>query len=226
MAKILVVEDNLELAAVVQDTFGSQHAVEMVHSGADAMDRLKFYTFDLIILDWGLPDIEGIEVCAWYRGQKGAAAVLMLTGKDQLNEKLTGLDSGADDYLTKPFNVSELQARVRALLRRPTQFTGDLVTVGPLVLDSKNMTVTREGKPIDLLPKEYALLAFLMKYPNEYFTAEALMERVWPSESDTSPDILRVYVTRLRKKIDRDGEESLIATRRGAGYMLAVPAKK
>ena len=106
---------------------------------------------------------------------------------------------------------------------RPSDLSGTVVAAGPISLDSKNMKVTRDGEEIELLPKEFALLEFLMKHPNEYFTAEALLNRVWSSESETSPDILRVYITRLRKKLDRDGQPSLISTRRGAGYMFEPP---
>lgn len=214
MAKILVVEDDLELAEVVRDAL-SQHAVELIETGEEALDRLKFYNYDLIVLDWGLPGVvNGIEVLTKYRRGGGTAPVLMLTGRGKIDDKETGLDRGADDYLTKPFDVREFQARARAMLRRQPDLVSDELTVGELTINSRTMKVLKGKEELELLPKEFAILHFLMKHPNEFFTAEALLNRVWSSESDTSPDILRVYITRIRKKIG----ESHIATVRGAGY--------
>ena len=223
MAKILIVEDDRELAEVVEDAFAKQHSVEIVEDGKEALDRLKLYQYDLVILDWGLPgSISGVEVCRAYRKQGGNGSILMLTGKNQIEDKEEGLDSGADDYLTKPFDARELMARVRALLRRPTQTVGNVLKIGSLSLDCNSMCLNKSGEQIHLLPKEFALLEFFMKQPNRFFSAEALLDRVWSSESDTSPDTIRIYVTRLRKKIDTDGLPSLIETRRNAGYMLRV----
>lgn len=221
MAKILIVEDDSELADVLNDAFEKQHSVEIIDDGNEALDRLKLYNYDLLILDWGLPGlISGIEVCRQYRMRGGKSPVLMLTGKSKIDEKESGLDAGADDYLTKPFDVRELIARVRALLRRPSVYQDDVICAGPLKLDSKNMTVMKDGQKIALLPKEFALLQFLMNHPNQYFTAETLLERLWSSESETSPEIIRIHITRLRKKIDSPDGASLISTKRNAGYMF------
>lgn len=214
MAKILVVEDDLELGEVIKDAL-SQHAVELVNTGDEALGRLKLYSYDLLVLDWGLPGkVSGIDVLKKYRSMGGESPVLMLTGRDTVVDKETGLDTGADDYLTKPFDVREFQARARALLRRQPSLTGDEIKAGDLVLNSKTLKASLSGREIDLLPKEFAILQFLMKHPNQFFTSEALLNRVWSSESDTSPDIMRVYITRIRKKIG----ESYIVTMRSAGY--------
>ncbi len=223
MAKILIVEDDRELAEVIEDAFSKQHSVEIVDDGKEAIDRLKLYSYDLIILDWGLPgSVSGIDVCRTYRKAGGAGTILMLTGRNEIEDKEEGLDSGADDYLTKPFDARELMARVRALLRRPTQVIDNVIKLGALKLDCSSMCLIKDEEQISLLPREFALLEFFMKQPNRYFSAEALLDRIWSSESDTSPDTIRIYITRLRKKIDTDGQPSLIETRRNAGYMLRV----
>lgn len=221
MAKILLVEDDIPLGEAVVDSLSRNYIVEFVHTGKEAADRLKLYSYDLVILDWGLPDeLKGIDVCRMYRAQGGTCPILMLTGRDTIVDKETGLDCGADDYLTKPFDIRELEARVRARLRRPANLSPDEIVAGSLRLDVKQMVVTKNGETIDLIPKEYKLLEFFIKHQNELFTAEALLDRLWSSESDTSPDIIRVYVTRLRKKIDDPGHPSMISTKRNGGYMF------
>lgn len=221
MAKILLVEDDIPLGEAVVDSLSRNYVVEFVHTGKEAADRLKLYSYDLVILDWGLPDeLKGIDVCRMYRAAGGTCPVLMLTGRDTIVDKETGLDCGADDYLTKPFDIRELEARVRARLRRPANLSPDEIVAGPLRLDVKQMVVTKDGTAIDLIPKEYKLLEFFVKHQNQLFTAEALLDRLWSSESDTSPDVIRVYVTRLRKKIDTPGQPSMISTKRNGGYIF------
>lgn len=224
MAKILIVEDDLPLAEGILDALQEQHVVELVQTGKEAADRLKLYSYDLVILDWGLADnVSGVEVCSNYRAAGGSSPIIMLTGRGDVVDKETGLDCGADDYVTKPFNIRELMARVRARLRRPAPILGKELDAGPLRLDLQEMSLTKDGARIELLPKEFSLLEFFFKNPNQFFTAEAILDRVWSSESETSPDIVRVYITRIRKKIDTPGKPSLIETKRNAGYMF-VPS--
>ncbi|HEY9788243.1 MAG TPA: response regulator transcription factor, partial [Candidatus Obscuribacterales bacterium] len=145
---------------------------------------------------------------------------IMLTGRAKIDEKEEGLDSGADDYLTKPFSMRELNARVRALLRRPAAYSGNELKARDIVLEPESHRVTKQGREIKLLPKEFALLEFLLRNPGRVFSPEALLERVWESTSDASPDTVRIHVNRLRSKLDTKGEDSIIGTVHGVGYRL------
>ncbi len=219
MAKILLVEDERALSDVVIDYLSAQnYNVDLVENGQEALSRLKFYSYDLVVLDWNLPGMEGIDICKSYRFSGGSTPVLMLTGKREIDDKEKGLDAGADDYLTKPFHMKELGARVRALLRRPAQVVSQELKARDIILDPVTHKVCKGDKELDILPKEFALLEFLLKHPRQVFSAEALIERVWPTESDSSPGAIRTYVNRLRSKIDDDKESSLITTVHGIGY--------
>lgn len=194
------------------------HSVEMVHDGTEGLSRLGHYSYDLVVLDWMLPEMTGIELCQTYRARRGTARVLMLTGRSDKLDKVTGLDSGADDYLTKPFEPSELGARVRALLRRPLESQPLVIQHGDLELDVAAGVVRKSGEQLVLNRKEFALLEFLMKHPGHLFSPDALLERVWSSESDTSTQAVKVYVNRLRQKIDGGRESSYITNVHGCGY--------
>jgi DNA-binding response OmpR family regulator len=222
MAKILLVEDDRDLAGMVIDWLKFEHhLVEAVHDGEDAVNMLKSYQFDVIILDWQLPKLEGVDVLRNYRTGGGQTPVLMLTGKGAIAEKEVGLDAGADDYLTKPFHMKELSARLRALLRRPGNVTGNVLSARDICLEPATFRVTKGGADIQLLPKEFALLEFLMRHPNQVFSADALLDRVWKSESNVSPETVRTCLKRLRRKIDTEEQDSLIQTLHGVGYKLS-----
>jgi len=193
---------------------------EVVHTGPDGRERLLFYEYDLVILDWDLPTISGLDICKEFRSRGGKTPVIILTGKGQLQEKETGLDAGADDYLTKPFEMRELMARVRSLLRRPTGYSDTVLEVGDIVLDQTIFRVTRGGEEIRLLPKEFALLEFFMRHKGQQFSAEAVLNRVWPSESDATPESFRTCLKRLRQKIDVEGRPSIIEFVHGLGYRI------
>lgn len=224
MAKVLVIEDEPDFSELIGSWLKNEnYTVETVDTGEDGLDRLKFYKYDIIILDWVLPGLSGVEVCRDYRGTGGTTPILMLTSKKHVDEKSQGLDAGADDYLTKPFELKELSARVRALLRRPSAFAGSILKVGTLALEPNSFKVKRSGDEIALLPKEFALLEFLMRHPNQVFSAEAILDRVWASESEASPETIRTYIKRLRKKLDVEGQPSVLATVHGVGYKLEPP---
>ena len=221
MAKIFYLEDEKALADIVMDWLTSQgYMVDWVNLVGEAKVRVKIYQYDLIILDVNLPDGTGLEVCREYRSHGGTTPILMLTGRDKVQEKALGLDSGADDYLTKPFHMDELAARVRALLRRPAAFAGSVLQFDDLELNTSTHRVTKGGTEVQLLPKEFALLEFFMRHSGQVFSADALIERLWPTDSEASPDAIRIYITRLRNKIDTKGKTSLISTMRGVGYRL------
>lgn len=194
--------------------------METVEDGEEALHRLKVSEYDLVILDWTLPKLAGVEVLKEHRRLGGQTPVLMLTGKDKISDKEEGFDAGADDYLTKPFHGKELTVRIKALLRRPPNLVKDVLRVGELVLEKENFSVRRGESEIRLLPKEFALLEFLMRHPNQVFSAEALLERVWVSESESTVEAVTTCIKRLRRKLESDGTPSPIATVHGVGYKL------
>ncbi len=219
MAKILIVEDELDLAYPVRDWLSKdQHIVELSENGLDALDKLRVYKFDLIVLDWMIPGLNGMEVCQRFRQAGGTTPILMLTAKSQIEDKEMGLDAGADDYLTKPFHLKELSARVRALLRRNIQSSDSVLKSGELKLDTLARKVTLAGKEIHLVPREYSLLEFFMRHPNQVFSAEALLERIWASDTMACSDTIRTYIKLLRKKLGGDGSDTVIRTIHGVGY--------
>lgn len=221
MPKILIVEDEVALIDVMTDYLKAQSfLVDHVGDGNDAIRQLKNYEYDLIILDWNIPGCDGIHVLKAFRDNGGLAPVLMLTGKREIDDKEKGFDAGADDYLTKPFNMRELLVRVKALLRRPRTTTTELLKVRDVELDPVNHRVRKAGVEVVLPPKEFALLEFLISHPNQVFSAEALMQRVWPTDSEASPQSIRIHVTRLRGKLDKDDQASIITTVHGVGYRL------
>ncbi|MBS1992342.1 MAG: response regulator transcription factor [Cyanobacteria bacterium SZAS LIN-3] len=223
MAKVLVVEDDTALQRMISDWLTLEHySLELAGDGKDALEKLKFYQYDVVILDWQLPGMSGIEVIREYRSAGGKTPVLMLTGKSTIPDKEEGFDSGVDDYLTKPFHMKELSARLRALLRRPTTLVTEVLEYGALHMDRRTHVVLIHGKAVDLKPTEYALLEFLMRHPGQVFAAEVLLDRVWSSQSDSSVDALTTCIKRLRKKISVEGQESIIKTVYGVGYKLEL----
>lgn len=196
------------------------HTVEWTTDGLEGFERLSIYQYDVAILDWSLPNMDGVDICKTYRSKGGSIPVLMLTGKNNVSDKVKGLDAGADDYLTKPFSVPELQARLRALLRRPSTTLPEVLTVGDLTVDPKLCKARRGEREISLLPKEMAVLEFLMRHREQIFSVSDLLNRVWSSESESTEDAVRQCITRLRKKIDAEGEKSIIVTVKGLGYRI------
>ncbi len=224
MAKILLVEDDTGLAALTEQWLTDEHhSVEIAYDGTSGWDRLLLCQYDLIILDWNLPYITGVELCKRYRAKQGLVPIIMLIGRSGISEKEEGLDSGADDYLTKPFNMKELSARVRALLRRPRSLVSNLLVRGEITLDPVKYRVTKSGKDVHLVPKDFALLEFLMRHPDDVFSTDSLLQRVWSSESESSGEALRSSVKRLRQKLDNenvDVDNSFIENIPRVGYRL------
>ncbi len=222
MAKVLVIEDEADLSGPIKDWLSrEQHLVELAENGIEALEKLAVYKFDLIVLDLMIPGVSGMDVCKRFRSQGGTTPILMLTAKSAVEDKEQGLDAGADDYLTKPFHLKELSARVRALLRRHTQSSGPELKIGNICLDVLSRKVTLSGEEVHLVPREFSLLEFLMRHANQVFSAEALLDRVWASDTMASPDTIRTYIKILRKKLGNEG--SLIRTVHGVGYKLESP---
>lgn len=223
MPKLLLVEDDREIASMVTEWLTSQRfEIDTAYEGALGLELLSLNVYDVIIMDWELPDTTGIEIIKTFRGNKGLTPIIMLTAKGAVAHKETGLDSGADDYLAKPFSLAELTARIRALLRRAPSYQPSVLQVADLTLDPVKYRVMKGQKEIHLNPRDFALLEFLMRHPDEIFSTAALLQRVWQSSSDVASDTLRTSIKRLRQQIDSDGGESLIENIPKVGYRLRV----
>lgn len=222
MSKILLVEDELDLSNQIKDwLIRDHHIVETAHDGETAYHQLRVSKYDLIILDWQLPGISGLEICKKYRSLGGKSPVLMLTARSTVSDKEAGLDAGADDYLCKPFHLKELSARIRALIRRSTGLqSASVLNLKDITLDPAARRIIKGGAEIKLEPKEFALFEFLLRNRNVVFSADALLDRVWESDTSVSPDSIRTYIKALRKKLDVRGEPSIITTVHGLGYRL------
>lgn len=219
MAKILVVEDDADILDGIKKMLNFEHhAVESCSDGDAGWHMVKNYDFELLILDWELPIKSGVEICRSFRAGGGKTPILMLTGKGKISDKEEGLDAGADDYLTKPFDLRELAARVRALLRRASGSSDNVLRVGNIQLDPIKYEVTKDGLPVTLLPKEFQLLEYFMRHCDEVIDPQLLLNRVWPSESESTIDALRTSIKRLRKKIDPEGAR--IHTVHSVGYIF------
>ena len=222
MARILIIEDEEELSGVIAEWLNDEkHHVEQVFDGKLALNRLQTeHRYDIAILDLNLPSVNGLEICRTYRASGGTTPIIILTAKRALSAKEIGLDSGADDYLTKPFKLRELSARIRALLRRPSNLLPSKITVRDICLDSTRRTVTKAGQDIHLLPKEFALLEYMMSKVGQVLSAEQLTTNVWSQDSDISPDTLRSHLRSLRKKLRESEGDSLIQNVHGVGYKV------
>lgn len=222
--KILLVEDEIKMAALIQNALSEEHySVDIARDGNEALVQAEINSYNLIILDIMLPQRDGLSVCKKMRENKVDTPVLLLTAKNSLHDKVQGLDSGADDYLTKPFEIEELLARTRALLRRHKADKSTILTAGDLVLNQATREVTRAGKSIELTSREYALLRYLMAHVNEVVTRTMITEHVWDEDSAAFTNVIDVYINYLRNKIDKGFDPPLIHTVRSAGYILKEP---
>lgn len=221
MAKILIVEDDKLLSELMRQFLAREgHEIEVAADGGIAQAHLDAYEYDLVVLDWELPISSGIEILRELRANRTSTPVIMLTRKSAIEDKENGFVSGADDYLPKPFEMRELSLRISALLRRPAQFAGNLLRCGNFSLDPAARTFTKDDEEIKLLPREFALLEFLMRHPGEVFSAQALLRHVWTADSDASEEAVSICIRRLRRKIDSAGAPSSIRTLHGQGYKL------
>ncbi len=224
--RILVVEDERSLASLLKRGLQEQgYAADIAHDGEDGIGLVESTPYDLIVLDVMLPKLDGYEVCRRLRAQSKHVPVLMLTARDSVNDRVRGLDGGADDYLVKPFAFRELLARIRALLRRDGQArSGPVLRVADLEVDSSTRTVRRADRVIDLTTKEYAILEYFMRNPNRVLTRTQIAEHVWDYGFVALSNVIDVYVGYLRRKLGDSREPRLLRTVRGAGYQLRVPS--
>ena len=220
--RILIIEDEHKIAASIKKGLEQEsYAVDLAFDGTSGFDLASTEDYDLIVLDRMLPEMDGIEICKKLRSAKNHVPILMLTAKGQLQDKVEGLDAGADDYVLKPFAFEELLARIRALIRRPQQTLPSQYLVSDLVLDTKTHEVTRGGKQLRLSSKEFALLSYLMRHKGQILTKEQIMQHVWDYSSDILPNTIEVYMGYLRNKIDKPFQEPpLLHTLRGFGYKI------
>jgi len=220
--KILIVEDEHLIANAIKKGLEQEHyTVDLAFDGETGFDLASSGDYDLILLDLMLPKMDGLEVCRQLREQQIQTPILMLTAKSQIEDKIKGFNSGADDYLTKPFAFEELLARVRALVRRPQKSASEIITVGDLSLNLSTYEVIRQGKNITLSSKEYSLLECLMRHANKILNKDQLIQHVWSYESDILPNTVEVYIRNLRQKIDEPFKTKLIKTIRGFGYKIS-----
>jgi DNA-binding response OmpR family regulator len=219
--RILLVEDDPGVRRFVVKGLREQaYAVDAATTGEDALYQAEINEYDLIILDVMIPAPDGFEVCRRLRKAGRRMPILMLTARDAVEDRVSGLDRGADDYLTKPFEFRELLARLRALLRRSTELHPPRLSVGDLELDTAAQNATRRGHAISLTHKEYALLEYLVRNAGRVVSRADIAEHVWDESFDPFSNLIEVYINRLRRKIDPDGSSELLHTRRGAGYIL------
>lgn len=223
MAKILIVDDDTELSNTLRHVLQEQgYLVEQAFAGGDALQLLTNFDYDVIVLDWSMPGVTGEAVCLQYRKNGGQAPVIFLTGQTEIDFVERGLNAGADDYLTKPFAVRELSARLRSLLRRRRSAFESELKVRNLVLKPELNLLIAGDEKIELRPKETALLEYFLVNPNRIFSAQQLLDSVWPSESSATANTVRTWMGLLRHKLAPLGHEDLIRTVPGSGYVLDV----
>jgi len=221
--RLLLTEDDPQIARVIAKGLREQgYAVDIAGDGEQALYNAAVHSYDLAILDVRLPIKDGFSVCRELREKYFSAPILLLTAMDDVEDVICGLNCGADDYLTKPFDFPVLLARIHALLRRVQQTRPDMIQVEDLTLNTLDHTASRGGRSIRLTAKEYALLELLMLHPGETLNREAIAEQVWGGHFDPFSNVIDVYINRLRKKIDQGFENHLLHTRRGEGYVLSA----
>lgn len=222
--KLLLIEDDISLAHTIRDSLKPLYAFDMAHSGRSGLTLAQYNEYDCILLDLNLPDDDGLDICRKLRSGGIHTPIIMLTARGQTEEKVAGLDRGADDYLVKPFSFVELQARIRALLRRgPETLADNTITVGDLSMNIATRTLTRQGKPIVLRRKEFDLLEYLLRNAGRVVTRSMILEHVWDSNMDPFTNAIDVHIKYLRDRIDRPFGTDIIKTVHGLGYSIDLP---
>lgn len=219
--KILLAEDEVDLNNVVTRYLKKNgYSVDSVLDGEEALDYLEYSEYDLVILDIMMPKVDGFEVIKKLRDKGNHTSVLMLTARDSADDKVKGLDLGADDYIVKPFDFNELMARIRAVVRRKYGNSSNKLVIGDLILDTSEKSVTRDGKQIELTGKEYEVLEYLMQSKNRILSRDQIKEHVWDFDYEGDSNIIDVLIKNIRKKIDIEDGKQIIYTKRGLGYVI------
>ncbi len=219
--KVLIVEDNKLLADLVKELFEKRYTVDIVHKGKEAITQARSHRYEVIILDLNLPDVHGLTVCKMLRADKVKSSILVLTGVDDVRSRVELLNSGADDYLSKPFSSSELTARVGALIRRQSQdYVQNIIRLGDLEIDVNSREVTRAGVPVHLRRKEFDILQYLVANRGRIVSREMIISYAWESTKESWNGTVDVHIKRLRDKVDRPFTSPIIKTAYGIGYMV------
>jgi len=219
--RLLVVEDEGGIASALRQGLSEQgYAVDVARDGEQGRDHALAATYDVILLDILLPKLDGLSLLRDLRKRGMTTPVLLLTARDAVDDRVAGLDAGADDYLVKPFSFSEVMARIRALLRRPVLRAGDRLVTGDVAMDLGARTVTRGTQPVTLTPREFAVLEYLLRHPGQALSRTQIAEGVWSWEFHGESNVVDVYIGYLRRKLDEEGVPSIIETLRGYGYRL------
>ncbi|RAM48353.1 response regulator transcription factor [Mastigocladus laminosus UU774] len=220
-AHILLVEDEVKLARFVELELTTEgYQVSVAHDGMTGLTLARESSPDLAILDWMLPGLSGVEICRRLRSTGSSIPIILLTAKDEVSDRVAGLDAGADDYVVKPFSIEELLARIRAHLRRTQETDEDLLQFEDLKLNRRTREVFRNQRAVDLTAKEFDLLEYLLSHPRQVFTRDQILEKVWGYDFMGDSNIIEVYVRYLRLKLEENNEKRLIHTVRGVGYAL------
>ncbi|MBE9179657.1 response regulator transcription factor [Oculatella sp. LEGE 06141] len=220
-ANILLVEDEVKLARFVELELSYEgYTISVAHDGFSGLTMARESPPDLVILDWMMPGMTGIEVCRRLRATGSKTPIILLTAKDEVSDRVTGLDAGADDYVVKPFSIEELLARVRAHLRRTQESDPDVLHFEDLSLNRRTREIVRAGRSIELTAKEFDLLDYLLSHPRQVITRDQILEKVWGYDFMGDSNIIEVYVRYLRLKLEENGEKRVIQTVRGVGYVL------
>jgi DNA-binding response OmpR family regulator len=221
MAKLLLIEDDKEFARVLLDAL-EDHDVDHVADGTGGLDWLRQCRYEAAIIDWQLPSMDGLEVCRRFRQEGGSTPILMLTAKDRIQDQIAGLDAGADDYLSKPFDPAVLHARLRAILRRAPNVISEVVSVGRFTLYSRQKVVAIDQYPLRLTKREYAIMELLLRAKGEPISPSAILERAWPSDCEVSPDNVRCHVARIRTQVSKISKDAAdcIQSVYGTGYLI------
>lgn len=219
--RILVADDERDLNAVISRRLVLENfSVDSCYDGEEAVDYLSFAEYDCVVLDIMMPKLSGLQVLEWIRSRKKNVPVLLLTAKDAVSDRVTGLNAGADDYIIKPFSLDELIARIHAVTRRQSGNTTNVLTAGDLVMNINTHSVTRGGVEINLSSKEFAILEYLLKNKGNVLSREKIEEHIWNYDYEGGSNVIDVYISYLRKKVDGDNAEKLIKTVRGVGYII------
>jgi two-component system, OmpR family, manganese sensing response regulator len=220
MSKVLIVDDDVELASAIDRVLREAGwSTEKAHTGADALQLLKNFKFDLVILDWNLGDTTGIKICQQFRASGGETPIMFLTGRNTSPDKELGLDSGGDEYITKPFDNRELLARARAMLRRPG-LRAEVLIINGVQLDPRGKSLITGEKKVQLSSTEFVIIEYLFRNAGTFYTAAQIYEALWPADAESTSEVVRVHVKVLRRKLALLGFEELIKTVRGAGYIV------
>ncbi|TYQ27474.1 response regulator transcription factor [Pseudanabaena sp. UWO310] len=221
--KILLIEDDIKLAQFIEMELSCEgYQVSMTHNGLDGLTQARQDPPDLVVLDWMMPGLTGVEICRRLRATGSKVPIILVTARDEISDRVAGLDAGADDYVIKPFSIEELLARIRSNLRRTFETESNILQFEDLSLNLRSREVIRNGRAIELTVREFELLEYLMMHPQQVMTRDQILEKVWGYDFGGDSNVIEVYVRTLRQKLEIDDAPRIIQTVRGVGYVLRL----